>query len=403
MGQRAAATAIEEWLLGEAMDLELVTIVEGLGHRLAAAGVPVDRLVISFGILNPALIAAGLVWRPDQPVEFMRYAFERRDSGLYERSPFKLAEESGRWVELDLARTPDDAFAVVPDLKRERLAHYIAIPLPRTATGSLILALATRAPAGFSAADRITVGAILPALRATVEVKTLRAMFRDVLGTYVGRAPAREIVRGTVHRGQVTTVRAAILVADLRGFTHLSTRLPPEATADVLNRYYDMVVPPIEAAGGEVLKYVGDAVLAIFPAVESGDAAAALAGLDAGATALASARSAARTQAAAFDNNGERITIHFGVALHIGDAAYGNVGSGDRLDFTVIGRDVNIAARIAALCSSLGQDYLVSETVAALGRARGRAMQDAGAHAVRGLDRPLRVFAPDAAGDDGIV
>nr|WP_255720799.1 adenylate/guanylate cyclase domain-containing protein [Acuticoccus kalidii] len=208
-------------------------------------------------------------------------------------------------------------------------------------------------------------------------------------------------MQGTVHRGQVTKVRAAIFVSDLRGFTHLSTQLPAHTTADVINRYYDIVVPAIEHHGGEVLKFIGDAVLAIFPVAERGETHATLAALDA-------AREALDTVIEPFEIDGQEIDIKFGIALHLGSAAYGNVGSGDRLDFTVIGRDVNIAARLASLCSRLGRNYLVSKTIAEVGRANGRTMSDAGSHEVRGIDQPLPVFVPDAQtlspeeGDDGV-
>jgi adenylate cyclase len=262
------------------------------------------------------------------------------------------------------------------------------------------LTVATRSAQGFADAHRTILRSLLPALTAVAEVKRLRSTFREVLSAYVGRSPAREITRGSVHRGQITEVRAAILVADLRGFTYLSTRLPPAATADVINRYYDVVVPAIESFGGEVLKFIGDAVLAIFPAAEVGDEAAALAALDA-------ARNALAARPEAVEAGGRQIAMHYGIAIHLGDAVYGNVGSGDRLDFTVIGRDVNIAARIATLCSILGRDFLVSEAVATIARARGRSVADAGAHRVRGLDQPLPVFVPDVETlgpelDDGI-
>ncbi|WP_420392390.1 adenylate/guanylate cyclase domain-containing protein [Acuticoccus sp.] len=391
---------LDAWLLGEARQLELAAVVEGLGHRLTAHGLPLHRLGVSFGLLNPSLLAAGMIWRPGTELEFTRYDYAERTNGLYERSPFKVAAELGRWLELDLATTPDEAFGIVPELKAQGLAHYIVIVMPDSSGRALNLTVATREPAGFDAEHRAILKAMLPALSAVVEVKTLRTIMTDVLSAYVGRSPAREIVAGTVHRGQTTQFRAAILVADLRGFTHLSTRLPASGTAEVINRYYDVVVPAIEAHGGEVLKFIGDAVLAIFPAARVGDDAAVLGALDA-------ARRALATQAEPYILDGVAHPIRFGIAIHLGEAVYGNVGSGDRLDFTVIGRDVNVAARIASLCSRLGRDYLVSQEVADIGRRHGRPMADAGAHDVRGLARPLAVHVPDAEvlepeHDDGI-
>ncbi|RAH98277.1 adenylate/guanylate cyclase domain-containing protein [Acuticoccus sediminis] len=370
------------------MALELPAIIEGLAHRLIAIGFKLDRFTISFGLLNPSLIAGGLVWRPERELEFSRYTYISRNSGMYERSPFKVANESGNWVEIDLDRTADEQYGIVPDLKAEGLRYYIVIPMPTAMGRQMNITVATKALEGFSEEQRSILKSIIPAVRATVELKSLNVILRDVLAAYVGRVPAREIVNGTVHRGQTSEVRAAILVADLRSFTSISTQLPVAATAEVINRYYDVVVPPIEQHGGEILKFIGDAVLAIFPTGPSGDDSAV-------AAALAAARAALSTEVEPFVSDGVVANIKFGIAIHIGDAAYGNVGSGDRLDFTVIGRDVNIASRIAALCSRLGIDYLVSEPVAEIGRRHGHSMLSAGAHQVRGIAQPIPVYVPD--------
>ena len=381
------AHAVERWVLKEGGALELGALVSGLGYRLTRIGLPIDRLGVSFGLLNPSLLAGGIVWRPAWPLEFKRYAYAERHEGMYERSPLKVAHDTGRWVTIDVANTSDAAYGIVRELKDEGLSHYIAIPLPGSADDVMSLTVATRSEAGFSDEHHAALREITPALSAIVEIKRLRSIFQDVLGAYVGRSPAREIAAGSVHRGQITEMRAAILIADLRGFTQLSTKLHPTATADVINRYYDIVVPPVEAHGGEVLKFVGDAILGVFRTVNIGETAAALAALEAGREALA-------TNPATVEAAGETVPLRFGIAIHLGDAVYGNVGSGDRLDFTVIGRDVNIAARISALCSVLGEDFLVSEQVASMGRSEGIAMSDAGAHAVHGLDTLLPVFVP---------
>lgn len=383
--------AIEAWLLQDAFKMEMSAIVEGLGARLTAAGLPIDRLSISFGLLNPSILAAAVRWRPGRPTEWTRYEYSERDQGLYERSPFKVAHEEGRWVDLHIPSTPDETYGIVPALREEGIVNYIAIPMTSASPegGVLTLTTATKSEAGYTEDQRGIIAHILPALGAVVELRTLSSTFRNVLSAYVGSAPAREILTGTVHRGEVTSIRAAILIADLRGFTNISTKLPPEKTATLINEYYDAVVPPIVARGGEVLKFIGDAVLAIFP-VHAGeeDCRAVHAALDA-------ARAALLKNHTPFKVNGHSIPIHFGIAIHVGDAVLGNVGSSDRLDFTVIGRDVNTAARLASLCSNLGRDFLVSEAVAEIGLADGQMMEPAGAYEVRGMDEPITTFVPD--------
>lgn len=385
-----AANQLNAYILGEGVRLELGPLVEGVALRLSHAGLPLDRFTVSFGLLNATVLAAGVVWRPNRELIFTHYAFAERNEGLYERSPYKVVTESREWLRLDLADVPDGRFGIVPELKADGLRHYVVVPLTDSQGASMYVTMATRGDVPFSSEHESLLGAILPALSAVVEVKTLRLTLSKVLGSYVGELPAREIVNGTVHLGEVREVRAAILIADLRGFTHLSTRLPPQATAEVLNRYYDIVVPAVGRHGGEVLKFIGDAVLAIFPAATTGDDAAAL-------SALAAARDALDFVSEPLPIGTETVLINFGIAVHLGEAVFGNVGSGDRLDFTVIGRDVNVAARIASLCSRLGRPYLVSEAVAAIGQRHGRAMADAGSHTVRGLSEPLRVFVPDVA------
>ncbi|MEM6762306.1 MAG: adenylate/guanylate cyclase domain-containing protein [Pseudomonadota bacterium] len=401
MQDRAQSEAeLARWMLAEGTKIELPAFMTGLAQRLVSLGFPVDRFSVGLGLLNPSLLAASIIWRPNWPLEYTRYPYESRDSGLYERSPFKRAQDTQDWVHIDVARTPDSEFGIVPDLREQGITHYYAAPMPTSNGDPVSLTIATKGQRNFSDDEISLLKAVMPTLSAVVEIKKLHFTFEQVLGAYVGQNPAKQIIEGTVHRGEVTHLRAAIFVADLRGFTHLSTQLPPQNTADVINRYYDLVVPKIAERSGEVLKFIGDAVLAIFPTGDRGDSAAVLSALDA-------ARAAFDTPREPYVVDGRTVDIRFGIAVHLGDAVFGNVGSGDRLDFTVIGRDVNVAARVASLCSRLGRDYLVSEEVAKIGLAAGRTMTEAGSHEVRGLAEPLKVFVPDTfdigpARDDGI-
>lgn len=375
------------WLLGDAARLEVYAFVESFARRLIHYGVAVDRLSVAARVINPSLLAAGYLWTP-AGVRMTSFEYEQRDSGRYERSPFKQAHETKQWVNLLLSETPDEMFGIVPDLKQDGFTHYLCIPLISSSDELMSFTLATTAAGGFPPEQLEFIAAIIPSLSKVVEIKMLRMTFRGILNAYVGKGPATQIMGGTIHRGEVTRVRAAIMVADLRGFTRLSTQLPPEATADVINRYYDVVVPPVEKRGGEVLKFIGDAILAIFPAETLGEEGASLAALDA-------AREALECNVPPFHLEDQEISISFGIAIHMGEAVFGNVGSGDRLDFTVIGKDVNVAARIATLCSRLGREFLVSAPVAEAARKKGQLMTAAGEHEVRGLTEPLVVYVPD--------
>lgn len=176
-----------------------------------------------------------------------------------------------------------------------------------------------------------------------------------------------------------------ILSSDLRGFTGLSDRLPGEQVIDLLNGYFDALVPAIEAAGGEVLKFMGDGLLAIFPVTGAPSAAcrAALTATEAARTALAEAN-------AEREARGEPV-LRAGMALHQGEVLYGNIGSTNRLDFTTIGPAVNLAARLETLARDLGRELLVSAAVAAHCP---DGLASLGRFALRGFSTPIEVFAP---------
>ena len=386
---------IANWLVAEAPRLEMGAFVDGLGWRLRRAGMPLDRLMISLRMLSPNLLAAGITWRPYDPIAYFAFDYADRDKGIYERSPFKVVHETNEWLELDLAATPDDLFSIIPDLKKEGMCHYlVVVPLWFSAGLPNSLSFATKDPAGFSKADRELVATVMPALANVLEIKRLRRTLGELLATYVGRGPTAQIMDGLVHRGEVTRIDAAMMMADLRGFTALSTRLPVEETAELLNRYYDAVVPGIFAQGGEVLKFIGDAVLAIFPAEPAG-------ARDACARALRASEAAMATHIAPTLVDGVPVPVRFGIGLHFGEAVYGNVGSANRLDFTAVGRDVNVLSRISQLCSVLERPLLMSEEfVGALGSPR-QGFVSLGGHAARGLSDPLFVFEPTT--DDPIA
>jgi adenylate cyclase len=230
---------------------------------------------------------------------------------------------------------------------------------------------ATRAPNGFSDEDVAVLRSIFPTLAALQEVLALHRVMREVMRMYVGDEPHLRILSGDVRRGEVLRIRAAILFADMRDFTGLTAHLPEEAATALVNEYYDCIVPAIEEREGEVLKFMGDGILAIFRAGESGDIEACMRAF--GAARAAQLRVAGRSEKR-------------------DSAAYGNVGSGARLDYTVIGRDVNLASRIANLCGQLGEGLLLSEPFQS--RLSEHDLRSLGIFPLRGVDEPQSIFAP---------
>jgi adenylate cyclase len=215
---------------------------------------------------------------------------------------------------------------------------------------------ASNAPSGFTEAHVELFRDLVPAFAPVLEVTAGRRIYGELLATYVGRDPCARIMAGAVQRGNVHHIKAAMLLADLRGFSRLTDELPEQRIIELLNAFFDLVVPGIIGNGGDVLKYIGDAVIAIFPV--TGDDPT---------PACESALAAAQTTLAALQASPPEVHQHISIdiALHYGDAAYGNIGSGDRLDFTAVGRDVNILSRLELLCKDVGRPLLMSGTFAA--------------------------------------
>ncbi len=194
-----------------------------------------------------------------------------------------------------------------------------------------------------------------------IEISTLRRLASDFLDIYVGNQGGSRILSGQIRRGHTETINACIWLSDMRGFTALSERLSPQRLVDLINRFFDCQTPAILKRGGEVLKFMGDGLLAIFPIV--GDRAQTSCVCEA---ALAAAIEASATVATQFGSSGDdgAEDVRFGLALHLGQVMYGNIGGGNRLDFTCIGPAVNLAARIEKLCSQLERTILASDEFA---------------------------------------
>lgn len=378
------ADALVAWLQGDARAVaDPNDILTGLCERLDAAGMPVDRATSAIQVLNSESLGVARVWRRGEGAReaILSYGDEQRRQ--LAATPFRAAHDTGRWVDLWLADTPDETFDIVPELKADGFTHYICVPVKFINGMENAFSFVTRHAEGFSDDDRALIRFIMPALGGLMEVLALNRILNEVVRLYVGDEPRQRILAGDVHRGEVTRIDSAILFADMRGFTSLSMDLSAEAVTGLLNRYYDCVAPHVEAEGGEVLKFIGDGILAIFRA-DPDEASACK-------RALAAARAALDAVDAQTGDEADTPKFEIGIGLHLGEAAYGNVGSGQRLDFTVIGRDVNIASRIDSLSSTLGERLLVSERFAET--AGHASLRDLGMFDLKGVSDPQRVYA----------
>ncbi len=372
----------------DALNASIVDTVEGLCQLLVAAGLPLDRYGSSTSMVTSEHDAIGRIWRRDKGVEQIVYVRPEDDDLTYRESPFYEAAETRRWVELWLPETADARFGIVASLKAQGLTHYLCVPMRLFNGANGWMTFATKHPAGFSEQDLLTIAFILPSLACRIDGRVGWLTLDKLLRTYVGDEPHVAILAGHAKRGQVTTIEAAMLVADMRDSTGHTARLTAVEAVSLFNELFDCLVPPIESRRGEVLKYIGDGLLGMFRETDSA--------VDACDRALDAAWAAQAAVVARNAATPDRRPIQIGIALHFGEIAYGNVGSGSRLDFTVIGRDVALASRIEAMNAKLGQSLLMSAAFAAR---VGAVTERVGLYPARGFDQPIEVFRPRPIGE----
>jgi adenylate cyclase len=381
----AMTRTLGDWLIREGRFLpDNGAILGALCARTAALGIPLDRAALHLRALHPRYRGVARIWEPGRPVEirFLDHGIEKTASFL--ESPIRAAVECRTRLDWRLDHAGTLPFAMLEELREAGFAHYVIAPVVYAAGPVNTFSWATRRPGGFTADELRLFDDLLPVYSTITEVKALRRFVSNLLNTYVGAEPGRLILDGQVRRGDVRTITAALMLIDMRDFTLLSDRLTPRAVIRLLNNYFDCVFPPVQARGGEIVEIMGDGVLAIFRQ-ERGRKTAAVCG-----SALEAAEAA--LDAVARRNRHHRPTapaLQAGVALHYGTVSYGNVGSGDRLDFTVIGPDVNLTSRIEQFCRQLDRTLIMSEAFA---ERLGRPVWEIGHYELRGFAHMQRLF-----------
>jgi len=355
--------AIVNWLVDGARSAPLADMVlDQLCAKLVAAAIPVWRAGVFVRTLHPNIVARRFLWKASGAnVEVAAADFEMAASHVYRDSPIAHVYDHGVPIRRRLADAdcPLD-FPVLADLRQEGVTDYLVQPLIFTRGEVHAASWATRQPGGFIDAQIAALGRIAAPLTRVAEIRARDREAVILLDTYVGGGAGERILAGRIRRGDVETIRAAIWLSDMRGFTALADRLPPPELIALLNRYFDCQVPAIHRHGGEVLKFMGDGLLAIFPLPEGdGDPGAACG------RALAAARQARDAVAmVGRDDATGREPVRCGIALHLGEVLYGNIGGENRLDFTCIGPGVNLAARLEKLTGRLHRTILASAAFA---------------------------------------
>jgi adenylate cyclase len=349
----AVAEQIATWLIGPArLSGDPVVVVSGLVKRLARARIPLDRIRIGMRVVNPLLQAWGVSWTPETGAELYTIARTVLETSAYVGSPVQHVLETHTSFRQRLGGVGPKDHAVLHELAGAGFTDYLAIPI---AFGDGLIQtgmFATRRQGGFDDSQIDLLETLSVPLAAAFEPIAMRRSTASLLATFLGDGPAARVQAGAVRRGDVIEIEAAVLFTDLRGFTALSTTTAPGQLLGTLGRYFEVVVEAVRAEGGDVLKFMGDGVLAIFPAA-------------AGQTDRARACAAAlRAISRAFADADTRDLPSFVAALHTGPVTYGNVGSPDRLDCTVVGPTVNIVSRLEGVAKASGHRAVCSDRVA---------------------------------------
>jgi len=394
--ENSGSADIEAWLLGPAArEDDLLFFFETLVWRLVSAGLPLDRASLHVGTLHPQLFGFAWNWeRTDGLCDEVRVAEAVLQSDSYRRNPIFRVIEYG---ETFRGRTHDpemtEKYPLLKDLAARGISEYIALPIGGGLSYHNAVTIATARTDGFSAEEVASLERILRLFALHVERHIALRIAGNVLDTYLGGMAGRRVLDGTIKRGAGEAIHAVIWISDLRGFTDLTDRLGGQEVTTVLNHYFDALAGSVLHHGGEVLKFIGDGLLAVFPLSSEYDE-----GRDAAQAALAAAERALVSIEALNSEPPETMReisgwhpLRTGIALHEGDVFFGNVGAPERLDFTVIGRAVNEASRVEALCKSLGRSILVTEPIA---RRLGLNMEDLGQHPLRGVAAPVSIFSP---------
>lgn len=379
---------VVDWLTNGTRDQRFIDdIFAEMCIRLQQAGVPLKRSTLHVRIQHPQWLGARIMWSDGmREAEIGRVDFDVMGRPEYIGSPANEMFDGATEVREKLERDPalGRKHALYDEMRAKGLTDYVAWPLYHTLGKRHLITFATDRPGGFDDAHIAALKKVLPVLALVSEIRVKNRLARTLLETYVGAHAGELILAGATRRGTGTTVRAAIMICDLRDFTKISDNWPRDDVIDLLNDYFDAMSDPITRHGGEILKFIGDGLLAIFPLSQP----------NACANLLRAVTEARQAMVALNERNKatSRAPLNYGIGVHVGDVMYGNIGSTSRLDFTVIGPAVNMASRLEALTKQIGKPVLLSRDFAELVTPEFE-LERVGQHAVRGFSEPIELFA----------
>jgi adenylate cyclase len=387
---RDSVEAISEWLVGAAREINSgAEAFDEFAWRMLAAGLPLLRVTLHTRTLHPQFLGATFVWwrTTCQTVQTL-VAHEVAELIPHQDNPVWRVSVGGETLRrrLDVAETELD-FPILRDLKAEGATDYLALPIKSAYHGNYMVSFVTDQKNGFTTSQVADMTQLGQRLSVVADMHVHRWIAQNVLNAYLGSKTGPRVLAGQIRRGTGEELPVVLWSSDLRGFTARSDRLAGDRMIAVLNALFEAQAQAIRRHGGEILKFIGDGLLAIFP-IEDATAARELA--ENALAAAVEARAAARALA---DDPlmTEEPPLEIVVALHLGTVIYGNIGAADRLDFTVIGPAVNLVSRMEAMAKVLDSPIVVSDDFA---RVYQRPLKSLGYHQLRGLTTSHELFAP---------
>jgi adenylate cyclase len=381
----APLAGVLEWFLSDACrSLSIEATLGAIADLLCGQGFPVWRISTSLFTSHPEIHARELVWTRGAGLRSREMPYGVLDSPAFQASPIAAVfggESRIRcrlWIDEERRRFP-----VLDELARAGATDYI-INGVRFSDGRInCITIASDRAEGFSDAECEALRQILPLASMRLELESHRFAMQSLLAVYLGSNAATRVATGAFRRGSGEKIEAAVWFSDLRGFTALGDTRSPEEVVATLDAHFERIGGAVEAEGGEILKFIGDAVLAIFPCRDGGPQAAC-------------ERAARAAEACQRAMDAERAAgtpmLEVGIALHLGEVMYGNIGTQNRLDFTVIGAAVNVASRVEGMCKTLGQRVLLTGEVAQ--HLQAAPLTPLGEYTLRGVSAPVSLYAP---------
>lgn len=384
---------VNDWLMRQALqDSDLETVVSGTCERLLATGLPLFRVQLSFSVLHPLYRAVGFTWWRGKGLEREGYRHVRPgDTDRFARSPyFHLLEHKLDYLRRRLKDAGKQEFPILNDLRRKGVTDYLAfsVAFSQDSRQGMLGSWSTDREEGFSDNEIRALLRIQSRFAVCCKLAVRQEVAKSALTTYLGPSAGQRVLNGQIRRGDGETIRAAIAFGDLRNSTHMSETVDRQSYIEVLNGFFDAACGAIVERGGEVLNFVGDGFLGIFPCGREREQTceACRNALDAAFQAVARMKSVNRARAKA-----NKEPLGFGIGLHVGEVMFGNVGLQDRLTFSVFGLTVNEASRLEALTKKYRTPIIASSEFADYA---GGKWKELGSEIVRGLGHPITVLAP---------